>query len=121
MAMNLRGHIHWPPSMFLVAAVLLIGGALLIAAIAIRRKYRSDTAAIPAILLLLLAAIWNGAIFFAFMSPHNRHVFHLATHRASVFFNAIVGSVWLSLCVASAIKWFHRSSARSRSAYSKWL
>ena len=114
--MNLRGYIHWPPPILLVAAVLLIGGALLIAAIAIRRKYGSDTAAIAATVLLLLAAIWNGAIVFAFMSPHNRHVFHLATHRASVFFNATVGSLWLTLCVASAIKWFHRSSARSRSA-----
>lgn len=86
------------------------------AAIAMRRKYGSNAAAIAAALLLLLAALWNGAIVFAFMSPHNRHVFHLATHRASVIFNATVGIVWLLLCLLSVSKWFHRSSAQSQSA-----
>jgi hypothetical protein len=94
--------------MLLIAAVLLIGGVLLIAAIALRRKYGSR---IVATLILLLAALWNGAIVFAFMSPHNRHVFHLATHRTSVMVNATIGVVWLSLCVLGVIKWFFRSPA----------
>ena len=105
-------HIHWPPSILAVAVVFLIGGALVVAAIAMRRKYRSKAGAIVATLFLLLAALWNGAIVLAFMSPHNRHVFHLATHRTSVFVNAVVGIVWLSLCVFCVVKWFHRSCVR---------
>ena len=93
-----RGLVQWPPSMLLVATVLFIGIALLISAIAARRKLASR---IVANVLLLAAVLWNGAIVFAFMSPHNRHVFHLATHRSSVVVNAIVGIAWLSLCVVS--------------------
>ena len=96
MSINLHRYLHWPPSILAVAVVLLIGGVLLIAAIAMRRKY-----ATVATLVLLFAALWNGALVFAFMSPHNRHVFHLATHRSSVVVNAIVGIAWLSLCVVS--------------------
>jgi ABC-type Na+ efflux pump permease subunit len=89
-------HATWPPSMLVVGAVLLIGVALLVSAIALRRKYGSR---IVATLMLVVAALWNGAIVFAFMSPHNRHVFHLSTHRSSVVVNAIVGIAWLSVCV----------------------
>jgi ABC-type Na+ efflux pump permease subunit len=117
MSMSLHSRIHWPPSILAVAVVFLIGGTLLLAAIAIRRKYRSATGATAATLVLLLAVLWNGAIVLAFMSPHNRHVIHLATHRASVFTNAAVGIVWLSLCVFCAVKWFHRASARSKPPY----
>ena len=84
--------------MFLVGAVLFAGAALLVAAIVSRRKFGSRFATH---LLLLVAAVWNGAIVFTFMSPHNRHVFHLATHRTSVVVNAIAGIAWLSLCVVS--------------------
>jgi hypothetical protein len=93
--------------------VLLIGGALLLAAIAMRRKYGSATGASAAIFVLLLAALWNGGIVFAFMSPHNRHVFHLATHRASVIVNAAVGILWLLLSVFCAVKWFRRPKSRA--------
>jgi hypothetical protein len=98
MSLNLRGYVHWPtPLEFLV--ILLIGGALLLAAIAIRRKYASRTATTVSILVLVLAGLWNGTIFLAFLSPHNRHVMHLATHRASVIANAVVGFIWLrSVC-----------------------
>ena len=111
--MNLRGRIHWPPPILAVAVVLLIGGALLLAAIALRRRYGSATGATAATLMLVLAALWNGAIVFAFMSPHNRHVIHLTTHRASVLGNAAVGIVWLTLCVFCAVKWFHRPKGRA--------
>jgi hypothetical protein len=111
--MHFPFHATWPPSMIVVAAALLIGVALLVSAIALRRKYGSR---IGAALMLLLAALWNGAIVFAFMSPHNRHVFHLSTHRTSVLVNAIVGIAWLSLCVLSVIKWFRRSIALPQSA-----
>jgi len=104
----LRGHIHWPPPVLAVAAVLLIGAALLFTAIAMRRKSRSTIGASAAALVLVLAALWNGAIVFLFMSPHNRHVFHLATHRASVIVNAAVGIVWLAMCVFCAVKWYRR-------------
>ena len=90
-----HGLIQWPPSMFLVATVLVIGIILLIGAIAVRRKAGSPFFANA---LLLAAALWNGAIVFAFLSPHNRHVFHLATHQSSVVVNAMVGVAWLSLC-----------------------
>jgi len=114
--MSLLRRIDWPPSILGIVVVLLIGGALLLAAIAIRRKRGSATGATAATLVLLLAALWNGAIVLAFMSPHNRHVIHLATHRASLFANAAVGIVWLTLCVFCAVKWFHRASARSNTA-----
>src|SRR5437867_10084833 len=104
----LRGRIHWPPPILAVAGVLLVGAALLFAAIAMRRKSRSTIGASAAALVLVLAALWNGAIVFLFMSPHNRHVFHLATHRASVIVNAAVGIVWLAMCVFCAVKWYRR-------------
>jgi len=107
MSINLHRYLHWPPSILAVAVVLLIGGVLLIAAIAMRRKY-----ATVATLVLLFAALWNGALVFAFMSPHNRHVFHLSTHRESVFVNAAVGIVWFSPCVFCVAKWFHGSTVR---------
>ena len=94
---------HWPLPIGLVAAVLLIGAALIFAAIAIRRK-----SAIAGDIVLLLAAIWNAGIVFAFMSPHNRHVFHLATHRESVIVNAVIGIVWLVACVFCIAKWYRR-------------
>jgi hypothetical protein len=115
MLMSLRSRIDWPPSILAILVVLLIGGALLLTAIAIRRKYGSAAGATAATLVLLLAVLWNGAIVLAFMSPHNRHVMHLATHRASLFANAAVGIVWLSLCVFCAVKWFHHARARSDS------
>jgi len=108
--MILYGRIHWPPPILAVAVVLLIGAGLLFAAIAMRRKSRSTIGATAAALVLLLAAFWNGAIVFVFMSPHNRHVFHLATHRASVLANAAIGIVWLSACVFCAVKWYRRAT-----------
>jgi hypothetical protein len=116
MLLGLPVHVRWPPSVLLIAAMLLIGGALLTAAIATRRTYGSANGATAADLLLLMAAVWNAAIVFAFLSPHNRHVFHLATHRASVFINAAVGVVWLSLCVFSVVKWFRPSSVPPETA-----
>ena len=104
----LRGRVHWPPPILAVAAVLLVGGALLFAAIAMRRKLRSKIGATAATFMLLLAALWSGAIVFLFMSPHNRHVFHLATHRASVIVNAAVGIVWLAMCAFCVVKWYRR-------------
>ena len=86
--------------MLAIAGVLFIGIALLAGAIALRRQ----SAVIAATIALLLAAIWNAAIVFAFMSPRNRHVFHLSTHRDSVVFNAIVGIAWLVLCVLAVTK-----------------
>lgn len=100
-------HGHWPPPPFAIAAVLVAGGALLFAAIVIQRKSLSTTVATIA---LLIAALWNGAIVFAFMSPHNRHVFHLATHRGSVILNAALGIVWLFLCACSVHAWFRRTA-----------
>ena len=87
-------------------AVLLIGGTLLIVSMAMRRTSTSSKGSIAANLLLLMAAVWNGAIVFAFTSPHTRHVFHLATHRSSVIVNAAIGVVWLSLFVFGVVKWF---------------
>jgi len=116
MLLGLPGHLRWPPSMLLIAAVLLVGGFLLTAAIAMRRTNGSSKGASAADLLLLMAAVWNGGIVFVFMSPHNRHVFHLATHRTSVFINAAVGVVWLSLCVFSVVKWFRPSSVPPQTA-----
>lgn len=95
--------------MSLIAAVLLMGGALLIVSIVVSRTYESSKRSFAAGLLLLMAAVWNGGIVFAFMSPRNRHVFHLSTHRTSVVVNAAIGMLWLSLCVFSVFKWFRRS------------
>lgn len=92
--------------MFVIAAVLLIGATLMTVSIAMRRTSTSSKGSIAAVLLLLMAAVWNGAIVFAFSSPHNRHVFHLATHRSSVIVNAAIGVIWFSLCVFAAIRWF---------------
>lgn len=113
-SLSLPGHVHWPPPILLIAAVLLIGAVLLTLSIAMRRTSGSPNISIAASLLLLMAAIWNGAIVFAFMSPRNRHVFHLATHRTSVFVNAAVGAIWFSLCVLCVIKWFYRSNVPQR-------
>src|SRR5205823_11844750 len=66
----------WPLPIGLIAAVLFIGAALLFGAIAVRRQSITLGA-----IVLLFAALWNAGIVFAFMSPHNRHVFHLATHQ----------------------------------------
>lgn len=106
MRLSLPGHFHWPPSMFLMTAVLLTGATLLILSIAMRRTAVSSKGSIAAELLLLIAAVWNAGIVFAFTSPRNRHVFHLATHRSSVVVNAAIGTLWLSLCVFSVVKWF---------------
>ena len=92
--------------MFLIAAVLLIGATLMTVSIATRRTSNSSKGSIAAALLLLIAAVWNGAIVFAFSSPHNRHVFHLATHRSSVIVNAAIGVIWFSLCVFAALRWY---------------
>lgn len=116
MRLSLPVLVHWPPSMFLIATVLLIGGALLTTSIAVRRTSGSPISATAAGVLLLMAAVWNGAIVFAFTSPHNRHVFHLATHRTSVLVNMAIGAGWLSLCVFSVVKWFHCSSVRTQTA-----
>jgi hypothetical protein len=92
---------HWPLPIGLISAVLFIGAALIFAAIAVRRK-----SAIAGDIVLLLAAVWNAGIVFAFMSPHNRHVFHLATHRESVNVNAVIGVFWLIACVVCLMKWY---------------
>ena len=95
--------LHWPLPISLIGGVLLIGAALIFAAIAVRRK-----SAIAGDIVLLLAAIWNAGIVFAFMSPHNRHVFHLTTHRESVIVNGAIGIVWLVACVFCIVKWYRR-------------
>lgn len=100
--LGFHGRVPWPPPIALTAAVLLIGAALLFAAIVIRRKFGAAIGTVA----LLLAALWNAGIVFVFMSPHNRHVFHLATHRESVIVNAAIGVVWLLLCVVAVAKWF---------------
>jgi hypothetical protein len=88
--------------------MLFIGAALIFAAIAVRRK-----SAIAGDVVLLLAAVWNAGIVFAFMSPHNRHVFHLSTHRESVIVNAAIGVLWLLACVVCLLKWYRRSGKES--------
>ena len=95
--------IPWPPSTLAIATVLLIGAALVLCAIALRRRDKWSLSNIT----LALAALWNAAIVFAFMSPRNRHVFHLATHRSSVIVNAAIGLTWLALCLWWLRKW-HR-------------
>ena len=100
---------HWPLPPGLISAVLLIGAVLIFAAIAIRRK-----SSIAGDIVLLLAAVWNAGIVFAFMSPHNRHVFQLATHRESVIVNAAIGVLWLLACVFCLMKWYLRSPARQQ-------
>jgi hypothetical protein len=97
-------HIPWPPSVFTVTLVLAIGAVLLLSAIAVRRSGRSLLASA----ILSVAALWNAAIVVAFMSPRNRHVFHLATHRSSVIVNAAIGIAWLAVCVLCTLKWYRR-------------
>jgi hypothetical protein len=103
---TLRGRLHGPLPLGVIAAVLLVGAGLLFAAIVIRRRFSSTAGTIAANVVLLLAALWNGGIVFAFMSPHNRHVFHLATHHASVVVNAAIGVVWLVACLFAIAKWW---------------
>ncbi len=105
MPLFLRGRVHWPLPIGLIAAVLVVGAALLYAAIAIRRK-----SAIGGAVVLVPAIVWNAGIVVAFMSPHNRHVFHLATHHQSVIVNAVVGALWLLACVFCLIKWYRASA-----------
>lgn len=95
------GGLHWPLPPLAIASVLLLGVALLVAAIVVRRKS-----------VLCVALVWNTAIVIAFMSPFNRHVFHLATHRTSVVVNALAGVAWLSLSTFAVIHWFHRDPVR---------
>ena len=90
--------------------VLTIGAALLIVAIVMRR---SRMPPVLAHLMLFLAGLWNAAIVFVFMSPHNRHVFHMATHRSSVVVNAAIGLMWLAACVFCAWKWYRRTAGAS--------
>jgi hypothetical protein len=99
---------HWPPPIGAIVLLLLIGAALLIMAIVIRRKSSSS---LPALVVLMFAVLWNAAIVFLFMSPHNRHVFHLSTHRISVVVNALIGIVWCSLCVFTVLRWFRAQAA----------
>ena len=56
--------------------------------------------------MLLFAVLWNGAIVFAFMSPYNRHVIHLGTHRSSVLVNALIGVVWLVAGAFCTVRWY---------------
>src|SRR5205814_10107168 len=91
------------------AAVSSTGAACLVVAIAVRRQSRTLGA-----IVLLFAALWNAGIVFAFMSPHTRHVFHLATHQKSVVVNAAIGVVWLVACVFSVLKWFRSAPPGSR-------
>ena len=102
--------IHWPPSPAVIAVVLITGCTLLIVSILLRRRAASSAGRFAAAVLLVLAAVWNGAIVFAFMSPHNRHVLHLATHRESVVVNAAIGVVWFGAAAFAVVKWFHRTA-----------
>ena len=99
--------------MFVISTVLAIGVILLMIAIAIRRTSISTIGVVAATSILAAAALWNAGIIFAFMSPRNRHVFHLSTHRSSVIVNAAIGIVWLSLCVVSVAKWFRSTTVSS--------
>lgn len=94
----------------MILTVFFIGAALLAASIAIRRMSRVSHTSAAAYALLVAATAWNAVIVFAFLSPHNRHVLHLATHRTSVLANGAIGIVWFSLCVVSAVKWFRSNS-----------
>ena len=97
---------HWPLPTGLIAAVLLVGAAFLLAAIAVRRKSPFGGA-----IVFVFALMWNAGIVFAFMSPHNRHVIHLATHHASVVVNAAIGVLWLLGCVFCVVRWARSSSS----------
>ena len=104
--MSVLRRIEWPLPVPAVAGILLVGAALLLGAILMRRKQAFPGANALANLTLFVAALWNAAIVFAFMSPYNRHVFHLGTHRSSVIVNAVIGIAWLATAVFSALRWY---------------
>ena len=98
--------IDCPPSPLTILCSFGVGAVLVALTLAARRRLNSVWSDGITTLLFAAAVLWNCALVFVFVYPHNHHVIYLASHRASLIANQAVGVVWGILVAVAFWRWW---------------
>jgi len=101
-----------PPSPFALVLLFGVGAVLVILALVARRNLKSRMGLALIAIVVASAAFWNLLLVLFFVYPHNHHVIYLASHRASLIANAVVGVIWFTAIIIAFSRWW---PTRSRS------